>query len=335
MNPGKNPLPALDRLEDERVLEAATMRPSATPSDDEAFAHELGGDAELVVGAEPAPRSQIRLFVRRFLRHRMAVLSLIVLVLLYVAVFTAHLWAPFERNDQDLLNAKETPSGEHWFGTDTTGRDLFSEIMYAGQISLKIGVTVALLATVIGVTVGAIAGFFGRFVDTVLVWVTDLFLIVPGIAVLAIALKRFGQSDGTIILVLAGLAWMVIARVARGQVLALKQKEYVEAARAAGASSPRIIIRHLLPNMIGPIMVNATLAVAAAIIAESTLSFLGFGVQPPQTSWGNMLADAKGYSTGDKAYLVYFPSLAILITVMCINFLGDGLRDALDPQATR
>jgi peptide/nickel transport system permease protein len=324
-------------LDDERVLDAATLRPGPeAPKADEALVRELDAELVPIPGAEPAARSQWRLFLRRFLRHKMAVLSLFVLVLLYVGCFTAHLWAPFEPNDQDLLNSKEPPSGEHWFGTDIAGRDLFTEIVYAGQISLKIGVSVALLATLIGVTVGATAGFFGRFVDQALVWITDLFLIVPSIAVLAIALKKFGQSDTTIILVLSGLAWMLIARVARGQVLALKQKEYVEAARAAGASNVRIILRHLLPNMIGPIMVNATLAVAAAIVAESTLSFLGFGVQPPQTSWGNMLADAKGYVTQpERAYLVWFPSLFILATVMCINFLGDGLRDALDPQATR
>jgi peptide/nickel transport system permease protein len=164
---------------------------------------------------------------------------------------------------------------------------------------------------------------------------SDLFLIVPDIALLAWALQYFGQGNVTIILVLAGIFWMYIARVVRGQVLSLKEKEYVEAARAAGASPFRIITRHILPNTIGPIMVDATLAVAAAIITESTLSFLGFGVQPPSTSWGKMLSDAEGYVGTKKAYLLYFPGLAILLTVLAVNFLGDGLRDAFDPQSQR
>ena len=323
-------------VDQERLLEARAMEPAGQPaSAEQALAEAMaGGDASRLETEAPV-RSQWALVRRRFLRHRMAVLSLIVLALLYLACFTAHLWAPYPQGEQHLLDAKQPPSGEHWFGTDTLGRDMFTEVLFAGQISLKIGMGVAIIATVVGVTLGSVAGYFGRFVDGALVWITDLFLIVPGIAVLAIALKKFGTTDVTIILVLAGLAWMTIARVTRGQVLSLKEKEFVEAARASGASHGRIISRHLLPNMIGPIMVNATLAVAAAIIAESTLSFLGFGVQPPQTSWGNMLSDGKGYITGDSAFLVYFPALAILITVLCINFLGDGLRDALDPQATR
>jgi len=187
---------------------------------------------------------------------------------------------------------------------------------------------------VIGTVMGSLAGYFGRWVDQLLMRVTDLFLIVPAIAVLAIALQRFGTSDSVIIFTLAGLFWMQISRVVRGQVLAVKEKEFVDAARAAGASSFRIITRHVLPNCIGPIVVNATLAVAFAIVAESTLSFLGFGVQKPQTSWGNLLFDAKGNVQFDT-HLLYFPGLFILLTVLCINFVGDGLRDALDPQSGR
>jgi len=161
---------------------------------------------------------------------------------------------------------------------------------------------------------------------------TDLFLVVPAIAVLAIALKYFGQTDTWIIIVLAALGWMYIARVVRGQVLSIKEKEYVEAARASGASSRRIVFRHIIPNCIGPILVNATLSIAAAIVTESTLSFLGFGVQPPATSWGNMLAAAEG-NYNQNTHLLYFPGLMILLTVLCVNFLGDGLRDGFDPQA--
>ena len=293
------------------------------------------GDPDVVAaGTEPPVRSQWQLFRRRFLQHRLAVFGLVVLVLLYVAVFSASLWVPENPRSQDLLLGTNPPSGEHWFGTDKIGRDYFARVIYAGQISLKIGVGVALISTVVGATMGSLAGYFGRWIDQLLMRVTDLFLIVPGIAVLAIALKRFGTSDEVIIFVLAGLGWMPIARVVRGQVLAVKEKEFVEAARAVGASSRRIITRHVLPNCIGPIVVNATLAVAVAIVAESTLSFLGFGVQPPQTSWGNLLFDAKG-NVQFNTHLLYFPGLFILLTVLCINFVGDGLRDALDPQAKR
>jgi peptide/nickel transport system permease protein len=284
---------------------------------------------------EPTPRSQWQLFRRRFLRHRLAVIGAVVLILLIVLCFGATYFAPYPKNHQDLLLGPTSPSREHLMGTDQLGRDTLTEILYAGQISLKIGLAVALLSTVGGTIVGAAAGYFGRITDQLLMRFTDLFLVVPAIAVLAVALKYFSSSalDQTtvIIFVLAGLGWMYIARVVRGQVLSLKEKEFVEAARAAGGSSPRIIFRHILPNCIGPILVNATLSIAAAIVTESTLSFLGFGVQPPTTSWGNMLASAEG-NYNQNTHLLYFPGLMILLTVLCVNFLGDGLRDAFDPQ---
>jgi len=284
---------------------------------------------------EPTPRSQWQLFRRRFLRHRLAVGGAVVLILLIVFCFGAKFFAPYDKNHQDLLLGPTSPSKEHWMGTDQLGRDQLTEILYAGQISLKIGLAVALLSTAAGTIVGAAAGYFGRLWEQLLMRLTDLFLVVPAIAVLAVALKYFGNSsfDQTtvIIFVLAGLGWMYIARVVRGQVLSLKEKEFVEAARAAGGSSTRIVFRHILPNCIGPILVNATLSIAAAIITESTLSFLGFGVQPPTTSWGNMLASAEG-NYNQNTHLLYFPGLMILLTVLCVNFLGDGLRDAFDPQ---
>ncbi len=292
-------------------------------------------DVELAHTAEPVPRTQWQLFRRRFFRHRMAVISGVVLVGLYVACFSAKWWVPFDPNKQNLLLGPVSPRASHWFGTDELGRDQFARIVYAGQISLKIGLAVALISTVVGAVLGAIAGFFGKVTDQFLMRITDLFLVVPAIAILAIALRRFGHSDTTIILVLAGLFWMYIARIVRGQVLSIKEKEFVEAARAAGGSAPRIIGRHIIPNVVGPIVVNATLAVATAIITESTLSFLGFGVQPPRTSWGNMLSTAEGYVGTSNAYLLYFPGLAILLTVLAVNFLGDGLRDAFDPQGGR
>lgn len=283
---------------------------------------------------EPVARSQWQLVRRRFLRHRVATVALVVLIALIAACFAADWIAPYPRNKQDLLLGPQGPSGKHWFGTDNLGVDQLTSLLYAGQISLKIGLAVAFFSTVIGTVVGAIAGYYGRIWDQLLMRATDLFLVVPQVAVLAIALKKFGQSVNWIIIVLAALGWMYVARIVRGQVLSIKEKEYVESARAVGASSSRIIVRHILPNCIGPILVNATLAIAAAIITESTLSFLGFGIQIPDESWGHMLSSAEG-NYALNTHLLYFPGLMILLTVLCVNFLGDGLRDAFDPQSRR
>jgi peptide/nickel transport system permease protein len=289
------------------------------------------GDHALIQGAEPVARTQWQLFRRRFFRHRVAMLGLFILVVLCIVVFGANFVAPYP-NKPDLLANAVGPSRKHWFGVDLVGRDYLTACLYAGRISLKIGLFVSVISTVVGTLTGAIAGYFGKLSDQVLMRVTDLFLVLPGLAVLAIALKQFGNSDTTIILVLAALGWMGIARIVRGQVLSLKEKEFVEAARAIGCSHTRIILRHIIPNLVGPIMVNASLAVAGAIIAESTLSYLGFGVQPPKTSWGKLLADGKE-TIATKAYLLYFPGLLIILVTLAVNFLGDGLRDATDPQA--
>ena len=243
-----------------------------------------------------SPRTQWSLFWRRFFRHRLAVGSLLALVVLVILCFAAHTVAPYSptKIDITLVGAAHPPSLKHWFGTDELGRDQLSVLLYAGQISLRIGLAVAAFSTVLGVLVGAAAGYFGSIIDRLLSAATDLFLVVPQLALLAVALKHFGRSPNTIIVVLALLGWTYIARVVRGQVLSLKEKEFVEAARASGASSWRIIIRHILPNLVGAIMVNLTLSVAVAIVAESTLSFLGFGVNPPRNSWGLMLSDQRG-----------------------------------------
>jgi peptide/nickel transport system permease protein len=277
----------------------------------------------------------VRPFVRRFLRHRLAVGSVLVLVVLAVACFGAGWIAPYAHNHQDLVLGPVGPSSSHWFGTDELGRDQLSELLYAGRITLLIGFGVALLSTIVGTVVGAVAGYAGRWTDQVLMRVTDLFLVVPSIAVLAVGIKRFGHSDGAIVLVLAAVGWMYIARIVRGQVLSIKSQEYVDAARASGASPARVIVRHILPNVLGPIVVHATLAVASAVVVESSLSFLGFGVQAPATSWGRMLADARGTVGTSTSYLIWFPGLALLLTVLAVNYLGDGLRDAFDPKGER
>jgi peptide/nickel transport system permease protein len=292
---------------------------------------ELGLDSDFA----PEPQSQWKLFRKRFFRHRIAVISLLLLIGITFCCFAVGWLSPFDPNKQDLLANPVGPNGTHWLGTDELGRDQLARILSAGQLSLQIGFSVAVLSVAIGAMVGAVAGYFGRWADQSLMRLTDLFLVIPELAILAVVLEWLGQTGIVIILVLSLLFWMSIARVVRGQVLAMRESEFVEAARAAGASPWRIIVRHILPNIIGPIMVNTTLAVSAAIITESTLSFLGFGVQPPQTSWGKMLSDAEGYVGTSKAYLLYGPGLAILITVLCVNFIGDGLRDAFDPQSEK
>jgi peptide/nickel transport system permease protein len=293
-------------------------------------------ELELAIGAEAVPRTQWQLFWRRFFRHRLAVGSLVVLGALILACFLAKWVAPYSptRIDISLAGAAHGPTWKHWFGTDELGRDQLSVLLAAGQISLRIGLAVAAVSTALGVLVGAAAGYFGNVLDRFLSALTDLFLVVPQLALLAVALKHFGRNPTTIILVLAALGWTYIARVVRGQVLSLKEKEFVEAARASGASSWRIIIRHILPNLVGAIMVNLTLSVAVAIVTESTLSFLGYGINPPKNSWGLMLSNNEGaINDPSKIHLLLFPGLMLLITVMCVNFLGDGLRDAFDPQA--
>ncbi|MCL2730464.1 MAG: ABC transporter permease [Actinomycetia bacterium] len=278
---------------------------------------------------DPGPA---RIALRRFLRHRLAVAGVLVLLALAVGCFGATWLAPSPRNAQNLLLGATPPSGAHLLGTDELGRDYLSEVLYAGRISLAIGLGVAVLSTTLGTVVGCVAGYFGGWVDEVTMRVADLFLVVPAIALLALAIQGLGSSPVTIVLVLAGLGWTVIARVVRAQVLSLREKEYVEAARVLGVPTVRILWRHLLPNLVGVVVVNVSLSVAAAVILESTLSFLGFGVQPPRSSWGNMLSQASGMVGTSQSYLLYAPGAAILLTVLAVNFVGDGLRDAFDPQ---
>ncbi|MBN9613669.1 MAG: ABC transporter permease [Actinobacteria bacterium] len=283
------------------------------------------------VVTETAP-SQWALIRRRFFRHRLALVGLVVLAVLAIACYGAPWLSPFGQNHQDLLLGATGPSAKHWLGTDELGRDFLSELLFAGRISLSIGLGVGVLSTAVGVLLGSLAGYAGGWLDELIMRLVDLFLIVPAIAVLALALKSFGSSPLIIVLVLSSLGWTVIARVARSQVLSLREKEFIDAAVVLGASPARILVRHMLPNLAGVITVNVSLAVAAAIITESTLSFLGFGVQPPESSWGNMLSQAAGLLGTAQVYLLIFPGAFILVTVLAVNFIGDGLRDAFDPH---
>jgi len=287
--------------------------------------------------------------VRRFLRHRVAVVALLVLAVMCLLALFAKQLAPFPLNPvlnaATLDNFSQPPSAQHWFGTDPLGRDVLTRLLFAARVSLTVGLLVALVSTAVGVAIGSVAGFLGGIADSILMRVTDLFLIVPALAILAMIQKGLtgkrlwlvGRVSPSALIIgsLSLVFWMPVARVVRGLCLSVKEKEFVEAARASGASGLRIITRHILPNIVGPIAVNATLAVGAAIVSESALSFLGFGLQTPAASWGTMLYDARNTSGTSTAYLIYFPGLALLLTVLCVNFVGDGLRDALDPQAAK
>lgn len=274
---------------------------------------------------------------RRFFRHRLAMGSLIVLTLVLLAGFLSNSLAPYAYDEIDLDNlaAAPTTTDNHFFGTDQLGRDYFSRVLYGIKTSARVAFIVALLSTLIGTAVGAIAGYFGGWIDNLLMRITDLFLTLPGLAVLLVASAALGQgSPYRVAVILALLFWTQLARIVRGTFLSLREKEYVEAAKAAGARDSRIILRHILPNSMGPIIVNATLVVAAAILIEAALSFLGFGVQPPTPALGKLISEGQSEML-TAWWLVTFPGLTIVVIVLCVNFVGDGLRDALDPTQRR
>lgn len=279
---------------------------------------------------------------RRFKRHRLAYWSLWILGLLVLAVLFGPLVYKVGINDVDFKARLAGPSLQHPFGTDDLGRDLLARMLYGGRISLAVGLAAMLMAITVGVLIGAIAGMARGWLDAALMWVTDLFLSLPQLPLLLLLIflfreplkQAFGIEVGIfilIVLVIGGFRWMPVARLVRAQFFSLREKEFVEAARALGASTPRQVLRHILPNSLGPVIVAATIDVAAAIIAESTLSFLGLGFPPDIPTWGRILFDARDYM--DLAvHWAMFPGFAVFVTVLTINFVGDGLRDALDPR---
>lgn len=269
---------------------------------------------------------------RRLKRHRLALASVVAVVLISAMCLAAPLIAPFDFDQIDLGSIREPPSLEHWLGTDDLGRDLFTRILYGGRVSILIGLLAAVVGTGFGSILGAVAGFYGGRVDDALMRFTDVVYSIPTLPLL-IVLASYTQAGARSMAVTIGvLSWMATARVVRGEVLKIREMEYVQAARSLGATNARIIGRHVLPNAVGPIVVGATLAVGNAIILESSLSFLGLGVQPPTPTWGNMLMDAQA-TMSTQPWLSIFPGLAILVVVLAVNFLGDGLQDALDPRA--
>jgi peptide/nickel transport system permease protein len=279
---------------------------------------------------------------RRFRRHKLAVASTVILALMALAVAFGPLLWRVPINDIDFGAHLEGPSWNHPFGTDDLGQDLLARMLYGGRISLAVGLAAMLVAITVGTTIGAIAGMSHGSIDAALMWLTDLFLSLPPLPLLLLVIYLFrepltklvGLEVGTFILIVAvigGFRWMQVARLVRAQFLTLREKEFVEAARALGMTSLRLVTRHILPNSLGPIIVAGTIDVAAAIIAESTLSFLGLGFPPDIPTWGRILFDAKDY-LDIAPHWALFAGGAIFLAVLSINFIGDGLRDAMDPR---
>jgi len=287
------------------------------------------------------PETMTGLAVKYFFKHKLAVTGLVIVVLLVIACIFGPNISPYDVEKSSLRIRYQPPSLEHPFGTDDLGRDLLTRILFGGRISLSIGLFSMLLAVIVGVTIGSLAGFFGGSLDNILMRFTDLMLTIPRLfllIIMAVILRGidwpYMQEAGgimAIILVIGILSWMSIARLVRGAFLSLREKEFVEAARSLGLSNFRIIVRHILPNAISPVIVAATLGLAGAIISESGLSYLGFGVQPPTPTWGNMLRTAQDEMLRGHTWMAVFPGLMIFMIVLSINYMGDGLRDALDP----
>ncbi|MGI8551624.1 MAG: ABC transporter permease [Dehalococcoidia bacterium] len=290
----------------------------------------VADSAVLKVVAPAAPRRAVVL--RRLLRHRLAVTALLVLLTLAAVSFSAPLWLP---QDHILLQVRaETfadPAPGILFGRDEFGRDAFARAVYGGQISLWVAFASAVLATAIGMVLGMVAGYFGGWIDGAVDRIIELFLTLPYLLLLILAAAIARPSVSSIVLILGIFGWPVLARIVRGEYLAARQRDYIQAAETVGCSWLRIAVRHILPNALAPIIVSATLLFATNLTAEAGISFLGLGIQPPTPSWGNMLTNAQNYMIS-APFLAIFPGLLILVTVLCVNLLGDGLRDAFDPR---
>ncbi|HEX2203566.1 MAG TPA: oligopeptide ABC transporter permease [Longimicrobium sp.] len=277
--------------------------------------------------------SQWSIAARHFRKNRLAMAGLAVMVLLYVVTLVTPLIAPFDPAEQGniVLTRYLEPSGEHLMGTDKFGRDIFSRVLYGARISLSIGFIAVGISITLGTLVGAFAGYFGGLVDSVLMRFTDMMLSFPRLVLLIVVIALFEPNIYLVVIVLGLTGWMGTARLVRGEVLSLREREFIQAARALGMGDWRIIFRHIIPNTMAPVIVSATLGIGQTILTEASLSFLGLGVQPPTPSWGNMVADGRD-ALITAWWIATFPGIAIVLTVVAFNLLGDGLRDALDPR---
>jgi peptide/nickel transport system permease protein len=275
--------------------------------------------------------SQLKVFWRYFKRNRLAVGGLVVIVIMFLIAGSASVIAPYDPGKTEVSMKLKPPSVQHYLGTDQLGRDVFSRMLFGSRVSLSVGFVAVAISICIGILVGAIAGYYGRWVDSVLMRFVDIMLCFPSIFLILTVVALLGPSLFKVMLVIGITSWMGTARFVRAEFLSLRERDFTQAAKALGVKDSRIIFRHILPNALAPVFVTATLDVATAILVEAGLSFLGFGVQPPAPSWGNILTEGRTYIF-DAWWLTVFPGLAILITVLSFNLLGEGLRDALDPR---
>jgi peptide/nickel transport system permease protein len=278
------------------------------------------------------PPSNLTSLLRQAAHQRLAVAGCLVLALFLICAIFAPWLAPHDPAQLNLTARLLPPSAAHWFGTDELGRDVLSRTLYGARISLLVAVAVVGISLTLGSILGMLAGFYGGFTDTIVnIYLTNAFLSLPGI-LLAVAIVAFlGPSLANLILALALAGWVNYARLVRAQVLTVKQREYVQAARSMGASDLHLMVRHILPNILQPLLVQAAIGMAAAVLSEATLSFLGLGVQPPTATWGAMLNDARSHMF-ESPYLMFFPAIALALCVFSFNLIGDGLRDYLDPR---
>lgn len=316
------------------------MATSTTTFDIPALGHEL----------EKKPLTPGQLIWRRFRKHRMAVAGMISFGLLLLFVIGgSYFISEKQANAVILTDRLSPPSAKYWMGTDNTGRDIFARMIYGGQISLLVGFTAVLLSVTVGTLIGGLAGFFGGWVDALLMRITEAMLSIPQLFLLIVLGKFIGRNIDTItilgktfsgsvaivILVIGFTSWMYLARIVRANVLSLKEMDYVSVSRSLGASNLRIFFNHLIPNTMGIIIVSTTLGLAGAILSEAYVSFLGLGIQPPTASWGNLLTSAQTFISQGSWWMWVFPSIFIVATILSINLVGDGLRDAFDPRSSR
>lgn len=284
-------------------------------------------------GESVAHRSPLRLAWLRFRSHKLALASAIFLVILVLSAIAAPWLTPYEPQAINLDAYRQPPSAEHWLGTDSAGRDVLTRMLYASRVSLTVGLTAALAAGTIGLILGTVAGTVGGRVDGLVMRVADVVFAFPSLVMMLVFTGFLGPGIRTIILAIAILDWPTSCRIVRGVTLSLREREYVEAARAIGSSELRLMVKHIVPSVLPPLLVSVTLLVAGSILAESGLSFLGLGIQPPTPSWGNMLSDAQSLGIlANMPWLWLPPGLLIALTVLAVNFVGDGLRDAVDPN---
>ncbi|OBB37758.1 MULTISPECIES: ABC transporter permease [unclassified Mycobacterium] len=276
--------------------------------------------------------SRRSLVFRRFVRNKPAVISLILLALLFIGCYALPPLLPYSYSDLDYFALQQPPSPDHWFGTNALGQDLFAQTLRGMQKSMLIGVCVAFISTIIAATVGTIAGYFADWRDPALMWLVDLMLVVPSFLLISIVVQRTKGDIVWMILLLALFSWMISSRIVRGMTMSLRDREFVAAARYMGVSDWRIIIRHILPNVASIIIIDTALNVGVAVLAETGLSFLGFGIQPPDVSLGTLIADGTKSAT-TFPWLFLFPGGVLVLIILCANLVGDGLRDALDPGA--